>query len=119
MKKKIDTCTTNLIQVIQNSREYRQFQEISSKVNAEPELRERINTFRKLVYDVQNSNEPLDMYAEQERLCREYEEFRKNPLVDEFLKAELRVCRVVQYVMERIATEIDLDTKEIAEQIEI
>ena len=117
--KKIDNCTTTLIELIKSSREYLQFQEISSKVKKEPELRERILAFRKHIYDVQNSNEPLDMYAEQERLYQEYQEFRKNPTVDEFLKAELRLCRVVQHVMGRIATEIDLDTKEIAEQIEI
>lgn len=117
--KKIEACTANLILAIQGSREYRQFQEISAKVKSEPELRTKINEFRKYVYDVQNSSEPLDMYAEQERLCREYEEFRKNPLVDEFLKAELRVCRIIQHTFERIATEIDLDTKDIAGKIEI
>ncbi len=117
--KKIEACTTELIQAILNSREYRQYQKISESVKQDPELRKKINEFRKHVYDVQNSQEPLDMYGEQERLCREYEEFRKNPLVNDYLNTELRVCRIIQHTMERIAMEIDLDTKEIAEQIEL
>ena len=57
------------------------------------------------------------MYGEQERLCRDAEEFRKNPLVNEFLEAELRVCRIMQKVTESIAAKVDLDLSEISERI--
>ena len=89
---RMEKCTEDLIQCIIESDEYRNFCELRDKVQAEPELRQQINDFRLHVFETQNSQEPLDMYHEQNRLCNDYEEFRKNPLVNGFLLAELRVC---------------------------
>ena len=57
------------------------------------------------------------MYDEIDKMYKEYEEFRKNILVDEFLKRELRVCRIIQQVNIELISAVDLDTKEIAEGI--
>ncbi len=111
--------TEALIQGILESEEYRHFCALREEVYQEPELRRQINDFRLHVFEVQNSQEPLDMYGEQERLCRDYEEFRKNPLVNGFLLAELRVCRMVQKITEAISEAIDLDTDEVSERIRI
>lgn len=113
----IETCTRDLIQAILDSEEYRHFSEIRDRVSQTGELREKINAFRLHVFETQNSPEPLDMYEEQIRLCKEYDEFRKNPLVDEFLKAELRVCRIVQEITMTLAEQINLDTQEITKEL--
>ncbi len=115
--KNIETCTNDLIQAILDSGEYRNFCEIRDRVAQVPELREQINAFRLHVFETQNTQEPLDMYAEQIRLCKDYEQFRKNPLVDEFLKAELRVCRIVQEITMTLAEKINLDTDGIVQDI--
>lgn len=115
--KQVERCAQNLVWAIQDSEEYQNFCRIREKVKKDPDLREQINQFRIHVFDVQNSPEPLDMYDEQKKLCREYEEFRKNPLVNEFLQAELRICRMLQKVTMDIAGAVDLDTQAIAEHI--
>lgn len=112
-------CTQNLIKSIIESDEYQEFCEIRDKVKAEPELRRQINEFRRHVFEVQNSQEPLDLYSEQERLRRDYEDFRRQPLVSGFLAAEVRVCRMVQKITEEIAGALDLDTDDITERIEL
>lgn len=114
---RIKECTKELIRAIQESEEYLRYCEIRDKVKEDPKLRQEINDFRLHVYEVQNSEEPLDMYEEQERLCRDYEEFRKNPLVDDCLKAELAICRIVQKITEELTEAIDLDEEEIVERI--
>ena len=50
-------------------------------------------------------------------MCKESEEFRKNPLVDEFLQAELCVCRIMQKITQDMVEAIDLDIDEVAERI--
>lgn len=114
---KVKDCTQALIKAILESEEYVHFSELRDQVKEKPELRQQINEFRLHVFEVQNSQEPLDMYAEQQRLCRDYEEFRKDPLVNEFLLAELRICRTLQRVTEDIADAMDLDTDEMSERI--
>lgn len=114
---KVKACTEALIKAILESEEYTRFSELRDQVKEQPELRRQINEFRLHVFEVQNSEEPLDMYAEQQRLCRDYEEFRKDPLVNEFLQAELRICRILQKVTEDVAEAVDLDTNEVSERI--
>lgn len=109
----IEKCTEALIQAIQESKEYVRFCQVRDAVRMEPGLRQEINDFRRHVFAVQNAQEPLDMYGEQERLCRDYEEFRKNALVHEFLESELRVCRILQRIMADVAGVVDLDEQEV------
>ena len=106
----INRCTDELIDAILESEEYREFCMIRDRVAREPGLRDQINEFRLNVYTVQNSREPLDLYEEQQRLCRTYEEFRRNPLVNHFLQAELRVCRMIQHITAEMAERVDRDT---------
>ena len=115
--KQVEMCAQSLVWAIRDSEEYQNFCKIRDKVKEQPELREQINKFRIHVFDIQNSPEPLDMYDEQKKLCQDYEEFRKNPLVNEFLQAELRGCRMLQKITLDIAGAIDLDTQGIAEHI--
>lgn len=115
----IKKCTRALTQAILESDEYLRFCEVRDRVRENPELRRQINEFRLHVFEVQNSKEPLDMYGEQERLRVHSEEFRKDPLVDEFLEAELRLCRIMQQITMEIAGAVDLETQDVSERIQI
>ena len=50
-------------------------------------------------------------------LEREYEDFRKNPLVHEYLEAELRVCRMMQKISQELVSVIDLELDDIEDAI--
>lgn len=116
---RIEQSTRNLIDAIQNSEEYVSFSAARDKLREDPELRSKVNEFRVNVFEMQNSQEPSDPYAEQQRLCRDADEFRKNSLVDEFLRAELSVCRILQKMVAEIVEAVDLDIDEIAERIDL
>lgn len=116
---KIEECTAKLIEAVKESREYRHFCELRDEVAKDPELRRQINDFRRHVFETQNSGDSTDAYAEMERISREYEEFRRNPLVDGFLKSELRVCRMIQQVNIELISAVDLDTKDVTEKLTV
>ncbi len=113
----VKACTQALIRSIQESEEYVHFSKLRDQVRQQPELRRQITEFRLHVFEVQNSREPLDMYEEQQRLCRDYEEFRRDQLVNGFLLAELRICRMLQKITEEVAEAVDLDLDDMAERI--
>jgi cell fate (sporulation/competence/biofilm development) regulator YlbF (YheA/YmcA/DUF963 family) len=113
--KRVEECTAMLVDAIQNSEEYQRFLKIKEEVAKDPELREQINAFRRHNFQVQNSQEVLDVYEEIDKMSVDYQEFRKNPLVDEFLKSELSVCRIIQRVTMEITRSVDLDTKDFAD----
>lgn len=74
--KKIESCTAELVKAIQESSEYQEFCRVRDEVAKDPQKRERINRFRRHIFEVQNTKESVDMYEEMERLGREYEDFR-------------------------------------------
>ncbi|MCD7736153.1 MAG: YlbF family regulator [Lachnospiraceae bacterium] len=111
--KSIEECTQELIRSIQESEEYRRFQKLRALADEDTELRGRLADFRRRVYEVQTSGGTLDNYSEQEQLGRYAAEFRKNELVNEYLKAELHVCREIQKVITELVEAIDLDLDEV------
>lgn len=76
--KKIESCTAELVKAIQESSEYQEFCRVRDEVAKDPQKRERINRFRRHIFEVQNTKESVDMYEEMERLGREYEDFRRD-----------------------------------------
>ncbi|MCD7818626.1 MAG: YlbF family regulator [Lachnospiraceae bacterium] len=116
MKKTIEECTQELILSIQNSEEYQHYQRLRTLADENPELHKKLNDYRRRVYRVQTSGETLEYYSEQERLGNYAAEFRKDELVDEYLKAELHVCRTIQKVAFQLADAIDLDLDEVVSE---
>ena len=106
---RIETALNDLIMAFRESQEYVKYQEIRARVHEDPKLEEQIHTYRKMIYEVQNSAENRDMYKETERLERDGEGFRKNPLVREYLAAELAFCRVFKHINWAIIQNIDFD----------
>lgn len=68
-----------------------------------PELKAQIDEFRQRNYRLQNETDSNILFDEIDRFEREYEEFRKNPVVSDFLAAELAFCRMYQEINDKIA----------------
>lgn len=115
--KTIEQCTQDLIRSIQDTVEYRRYQELRAVAEQDPQLRKALNDFRRRVYQTQTSGETLDHFSEQERLGRDAAQFRKNELVDEYLKMELHICRMIQEISFQLADAIDLDLDDVLEEI--
>ncbi len=94
---------------IMTSETYREYFYQREKVKKQPELYEKVNEFRQRNFDLQNETDGEDMLDRMEAFEREYEKFREDPLVDDFLRAELAFCRMMQEVYVLLADEIDFE----------
>lgn len=81
--------------VLKESREYQEYTRALAAVKAVPGLLEQVNEFRKSNFILQNSEKTTFDHIEDFEL--KYAEFRQNPLVEDFLTAELAFCRMMQY----------------------
>lgn len=105
----IDMCLEQLITAILASDEYKRYQEIREKVRKEPSKEQMIHLFRKRNFKLQKSKQTVDLFGEIDRLEQEFADFRREPLVEEYLSAELAVCRLIQGVNHKLMEKIDFD----------
>ena len=96
-----------MIHAIQDSEQYKDYIRQRETVNLFPELRDQIDEYRKTCYELQNSDDYT--FEKMEQFEQENAEFRENPLVSDFLGAELDFCRMMQEILKRITTSINYE----------
>ena len=105
----IEDAMDGLMTAIRNSEEFIRYQAIKEKVHGFPKLESQITEFRKKNYLLQNSDGNVDLYDATDKMEQEYREFRKIPLVAEYLAAENAICRVVQKINWTLIEELDFE----------
>ena len=98
----IKTNIDRMVDMIKDCAEFRRYRDISSKVQEYPEKKKRLFEFRRKNYLLQNSEEQIDLFSESDRLMKEYQDVYNDPMLREFLEAEVKVCRIVQQVNEEL-----------------
>ncbi len=88
----------HMVNMIKDCAEFRRYREISSRVQEYPEKKKRLFEFRRKNYQLQNSEEQIDLFSESDRLMKEYQDVYDDPMLREFLDAEVKVCRIVQQI---------------------
>lgn len=107
----IDVCLGALIDAVLSSEEYRQYRALQEQISLEPEKEKAINNFRRRNYLLQRNKDNIDLFDEIDKLEQEFREFRKEPLVEEYLSAELSVCRLVQRINRKLMEQVNFDTE--------
>lgn len=82
---RMDEAMQELVEAVKFSEEYIRYQDIKNRVHNQPQLEEQIHAFRQKNYLLQNSDGNVDLYDATDKMEQEYREFRKNPLVAEYL----------------------------------
>ena len=106
----VDTCIEQLIEAVLKSEEYQRYKNIKEKIKQQPEKERAIQNFRKRNFLLQKSKDNMDLFEEIDRLEQEFSLFRQEPLVEEYLTAELSVCRMVQKINLKLMEQIDFET---------
>lgn len=106
---RVDESIDMLVTALRESPEYQQYEQMRARIHLDPEKEQQVNEFRRKSYLLQNSREPIDLFAEIDRLQQESAPLRAQPDVSEYLAAELALCRMVQHINYRIMQEIDFD----------
>lgn len=100
---------TALNSKIQNSEEYKRYQETSAKLKECPELYQRFNEFRRRNYELQFSDGESNLYDEVFNLVKEYESILHESVVNDFRVAENRLNAMLREVYAAISDDLELD----------
>lgn len=100
--------TADLIVAIRQSNEYKRYQEARQKLHEDPDLERAVHEFRKRNYQIQNSGN-IDLFNEVDHLDWENSQMIKNPVVEEYMAAEIAYCRVVQEINWRLIEGMDFE----------
>ena len=93
---------------LQESSAFRDYKYQKERVKKVPGLKERINDFRKKRFEFQKY-EGEDLFEKIDEFQREYQTFKEEPMVREYLAAELEICRLVQDIYGAIDELVDID----------
>lgn len=105
VEKAVDT----LITAIQDTTEYREYQEEKKQMKLYPEIFEKLNEFRQKNFILQQTMEGIKLLEETEKLQNEYEEFHSDSRVHDFLAKELAFCRMMQNINYKITESIHFE----------
>ncbi|MDE7283081.1 MAG: YlbF family regulator [Lachnospiraceae bacterium] len=102
--------TENFVQEIMKTDIYNEYDFQKRKLKEQPELFEKVREFRQKNFAMQTADAQSDELLDKlEAVEREAEKLRENPLVDNFLSAELAFCRMMQEVNVRIMAGLDFE----------
>ena len=113
----IRRCTEELIEAIRKSDVYREYDEARVTLAGHPVLINTIIEFRMSSYEIQNSDSPEDVYEKMEQLERDFYMVRRNDIMNNYLQAELAICRTLQTINQELVGTVDLDILDFADAI--
>lgn len=105
----VKQATEHFVEEIRKSDIYKEYTIQKEKIKRQPALFEKVGEFRQRNLALQSSAEGEDLLDKLDAFEKEYEEFRANPIVDDFLRAELAFCRMMQRVNVYITAELDFE----------
>ena len=101
--------TKELAKAIKKSNEYNQYQRIRQNLKKDMELFDRVQELRKRNFELQSRTDIGNMFEEIERLNSEFSEIMKMPIVNEFLIAEQRLCKMMKEVYSSLSDGLDFE----------
>lgn len=108
-KSDMEKATSKYIAALQKSAEYCKYAEIKAKVQEEASLWQQLCDYRRRRYEFQNLTSTEELFDRVDAFERDYREWKKNPLVTEFLDAELAFCRMMQEANLQIMDAMDFE----------
>lgn len=105
----VDIKAAELLDALRNSEEYQEYLRCYDEIKEDPELYNRVCDYRKRNFELQNMDVNDNMFDEVMRFQMENADIRRIDLVNQFLKSELSVCRMLQDISKEILDGVDID----------
>ena len=105
----VEVAADKYIEAILATPMYQEYVLQRDKLLKQPVLYEKVKEFRTKNYIIQTRKEGDDLLNSMEDLQREYESIRENPLVEDFLAAELAFCRMMQELNNKVADALNFE----------
>jgi len=107
-KSRVDELTEKLAEAVVESEEYQTYLKHYMDVKTNPQLYREVNEIRKMAFELQNSDSP-DYYEEVLKISERTQHIFKNNAAVAFIRSELALCRMVQYIQRTVLEGIDID----------
>lgn len=104
----VKRCVDELLRSLRSCSEYREYEQARQKLDEDPRKRKKTDEFRRKNFLLQNSEEGRNMEAQQQ-ISQERRELRRDPVIDEYLRTELAMCRLLRQISLRLMDSVDLD----------
>ena len=108
--REVEEALYEFIDRLQETEEFLEYQEAKKALEGYPQLKAEIDAFRQKNFELsQSDGDPARLLEEVDKLERQVETFRENPLVNDFLSSELAFIRLMQKVYRIITDSIDFE----------
>lgn len=101
-----------LNETIKESEIYRNYQICRNRLYEHPDLLRGLNEFKKKNSDIQNNGAIDNPYDEVVALFEEYDAIVHDTVVNDYLRAERKLCRLLKTMYDAIAEGLDVDIKQ-------
>ena len=101
-----------LNETIKESEFYRHYLVCRERLYEHPDLLRGLNEFKKKNSDIQNNASNDNPYDEVVALFEEYDPIVHDTIVNDFLRAERKLCRTLKTMYDEIADGLDVDIKQ-------
>lgn len=108
MDNQLEEIIKNLVIRVKESQEYKEYRRLQDLLHQDPDKERAVNEFRRQNFELQKRKD-VDLFTEVDRLEREFAPLRAEPYVNQYLDAELALCRIVQHINYSLMTEMDFD----------
>ena len=98
MEDSLENATASYVKAIRDTAVYKKYCEQLERLKRNPEQYQKVNEFRRRNFEIQNTAQKDELFDKMDAFEQEFEKFREDPVVDEFLRAELAFCRMMQEV---------------------
>ena len=101
--------TRELVAALKQSDVYLEYKRQLKRVRENPELYHRVNEYRNEGFALRNDPSEEGALARQEAYVQRYQDILSQPVVEDFLAAELALCRKMQEIERTLVDGIDFD----------
>lgn len=106
---RVDELAVELAQAVLESEEYKNFLRCKTEIAKNPQLYQAVNELRRHNFELQNSEDVVDMYDEVAKIYDRYAYIRTSIVANQFLRAELSVCRMIQDIQRKLLENLEFD----------
>ena len=99
----------NFIEVIKMSKPFIEYHKQLDRLKADEALKRQVDEYRREIYDIQNSEGDIVDDQRLESFTNKYAELVENPLVSDFLDAEVDICKMLQYITDRVVESVEFE----------
>jgi len=107
--REIDRLKSELAEAVKNSEEYKNYSICKGLLAGKPDLERTVNEIRRQNFEFQNSEAFDNSFETIDEICHKFEYVSSQEVANDFFKAELCLCRMVQDICKTIVEDIEFN----------